>query len=164
MKTPSRLSTVLHGLLHMAGQVEPMTSDTLAQCLHTNPVVVRRTMASLRQAGIVQSSRGHGGGWSLARPLSAISLRDVYAALQESVIVKVDIGAPVGAPSGEAQAQCLVERAVARVLADVYREAEAMLVARLGDISLQALLLDIGDGAPFIAGGMAPRPHTHTPS
>ena len=49
-------------------------------------------------------------------------------------------------------------------LADVYREAEAMLVARLGDISLQALLLDIGEGAPFIAGGMPPPPHSHTPS
>ncbi|MEG0885360.1 MAG: Rrf2 family transcriptional regulator [Janthinobacterium sp.] len=153
MKTPSRLSTVLHGLLHMAGQVEPMTSDTLAQCLHTNPVVVRRTMASLRQAGIVQSLRGHGGGWSLARPLSAISLRDVYAALQESVTLKVDIGAP--------HSQCLVERAVTRVLADVYRDAEAMLVARLGDISLQALLHDIGEGAPFIAGGQPPHPHSH---
>ncbi|MGK5080583.1 Rrf2 family transcriptional regulator [Janthinobacterium sp. HLX7-2] len=151
MKTPSRLSTVLHGLLHMAGQVEPMTSDTLAQCLHTHPVVVRRTMGSLRQAGIVQSLRGHGGGWSLVRPLSAISLRDVYAALQETVVVKVDIGAP--------HAQCLVERAVTRVLADVYREAEAMLVARMGDISLQALLLDIGEGAPFIAGGLPPHPH-----
>ena len=156
MKTPSRLSTVLHGLLHMAGQVEPMTSDTLAQCLHTNPVVVRRTMASLRQAGIVQSLRGHGGGWSLARPLSAISLRDVYAALQENVTVKVDIGAPGG------HGQCLVEQAVTRVLADVYREAEAMLVARLGDISLQALLLDIGQGAPFIAGGLPAHPRTTT--
>ena len=154
MKTPSRLSTGLHGLLHMAGQVEPMTSDTLAQCLHTNPVVVRRTMASLRHAGLVQSVRGHGGGWSLARPLSAISLRDVYAALQESVTLKVDIGARIGEP----HAQCLVERAVTRVLADVYREAEAMLVARLGEISLQALLLDIGDGAPFIAGGLSPLP------
>lgn len=158
MKTPSRLSTVLHGLLHMAGQVEPMTSDTLAQCLHTNPVVVRRTMASLRQAGLVQSVRGHGGGWSLARPLSAISLRDVHAALQESVTVKVDIGAR----GGEPHAQCLVERAVARVLADVYREAEAMLVARLGEISLQALLHDIGEGAPFFGAGL-PAP-SHTPS
>ena len=160
MNNPSRLSTVLHGLLHMAGQVEPMTSDTLAQCLHTHPVVVRRSMASLRQAGIVQSLRGHGGGWSLERPLSAISLRDVYAALQESVTVKVDIGVPIGAPASP----CLVERAVTRVLADVYREAEAMLVARLGDISLQALLLDIGEGAPFIAGGMLPPLHSHTPS
>ncbi|WP_071323046.1 Rrf2 family transcriptional regulator [Janthinobacterium sp. 1_2014MBL_MicDiv] len=159
MKTPSRLSTVLHGLLHMAGQVEPMTSETLAQCLHTHPVVVRRSMASLRQAGLVHSLRGHGGGWSLARPLSAISLRDVYAALQETLSVKVDIGAP--------HAQCLVEQAVTRVLADAYLEAEALLVARLGEISLQALLLDIGNGAPFTAGGPPPAgllAHPPTPS
>lgn len=44
MKRDSRLSSVLHALLHMAEQEEPMTSDALARCLGTNPVVVRRTM------------------------------------------------------------------------------------------------------------------------
>lgn len=66
MKRNSRLSAVLHALLHMAERDRPMTSEELAACLHTNPVVVRRTMAGLREAGLVTSGRGHGGGGRLA--------------------------------------------------------------------------------------------------
>ena len=53
MKRDSRLSSVLHALLHMAEQEGPVTSDTLAQCLGTNHGVVRRTMRYLREMGIV---------------------------------------------------------------------------------------------------------------
>ena len=74
MKKNSRLSAVLHALMHMAERDAPMTSDDLALCLDTNAVVVRRTMAGLRDAGIVQSGRGHGGGWVFARQLAEISL------------------------------------------------------------------------------------------
>ena len=46
MKKDSRLSSVLHALLHMAERGEPLTSDELAMCMRTNPVVVRRTMGT----------------------------------------------------------------------------------------------------------------------
>ena len=85
MKRNSRLSAVLHALMHMAEREAPMTSDDLALCLDTNAVVVRRTMAGLRVAGIVQSGRGHGGGWHFARPLAEISLLDIYNALGEPI-------------------------------------------------------------------------------
>ena len=45
----SRLSSVLHGVLHMIGAGEPVTSEQLAQAMATNPVVVRRVMAGLRE-------------------------------------------------------------------------------------------------------------------
>ena len=63
MKRDSRLSAVLHALLHMAAQDRPMTSAELAVCMSTNAAVVRRTMAGLRKAGYVRSAKGHGGGW-----------------------------------------------------------------------------------------------------
>ncbi|HEY0062341.1 MAG TPA: Rrf2 family transcriptional regulator, partial [Telluria sp.] len=66
MRRDSRLSGVLHILLHMAREDLPMTSDVLARAMETNPVVVRRVMAGLRAAGYVRSDKGHGGGWSLA--------------------------------------------------------------------------------------------------
>ena len=73
MKRDSRLSSVLHALLHMAEQDGPVTSETLAQCLGTNPVVVRRTMGYLREAGIVTSDRGHAGGWRIHADLGAVA-------------------------------------------------------------------------------------------
>ena len=69
MKRDSRLSGVLHALLHMAAQDRPMTSAELALCMSTNAAVVRRTMAGLREAGYVRSAKGHGGGWEIARDL-----------------------------------------------------------------------------------------------
>eukprot|EP01034_Spumella_vulgaris_P009550 gene9550-12112_t len=51
MKKDSRLSGVLHCLLHMAEHDAPSTSEALAAAMQTNPVVVRRLMAGLRDAG-----------------------------------------------------------------------------------------------------------------
>jgi DNA-binding IscR family transcriptional regulator len=45
MRRDSRLSGVLHLLLHMAQRGGAMTSEVLALALETNPVVIRRTLA-----------------------------------------------------------------------------------------------------------------------
>jgi DNA-binding IscR family transcriptional regulator len=74
---------MLHVLLHMDRQEGPLTSETIAGMLATNPGVIRRTMAGLREAGYVASEKGHGGGWSLLKPLEALSLWGVYEALGE---------------------------------------------------------------------------------
>ena len=100
----SRLSGVLHVLLHMAEHDGPVTSAALAVAMRTNPVVVRRTMAGLRAQGYVASTKGHGGGWTLARDLAAITLGDVYEALGRPALFA--IGNRREAPD------CLVEQAV----------------------------------------------------
>ena len=70
MRNDSRLSRMLHVLIHMDKHQHASTSDMIAKMLNTNPVVVRRTMAGLREQGYVRSEKGHGGGWTLVRPLS----------------------------------------------------------------------------------------------
>ncbi|MBT2557045.1 Rrf2 family transcriptional regulator [Hymenobacter sp. ISL-91] len=69
-------------LAHSAGQ--PVSSDVLAGSAGTHPVVVRRLLGTLRTAGLVRSQRGAGGGTLLARPPAAISLLDVYRAMQQA--------------------------------------------------------------------------------
>lgn len=125
---------MLHALLHMAERDKPMTSDELAACLQTNPVVVRRTMAGLREAGFVTSGRGHGGGWTIARPLAAITMRDVYNAIGEPMLFQM--GNVTESPG------CLVEQAVNHALDDAFRDAESMLIGRLGEVTLAALAED----------------------
>lgn len=134
MKRDSRLSGLLHVLLHMAGRDEPVTSENLARIMQTNPVVIRRIMAGLRKRGYVRSGKGHGGGWAMACDLADITLRDVHEALGEPELLA--IGHRTEAPS------CLVEQAVNAALADSFREAEAMLLARLGTITLARLHAD----------------------
>ena len=76
MKRDSRLSGMLHILIHLAEAEAPVPSEKLALAMQTNAVVVRRVMAGLRDAGLVSSSKGHGGGWVLARDPAQVSLRD----------------------------------------------------------------------------------------
>lgn len=137
MRRDSRLSGVLHVLLHMAEQRGPVTSELLARAMGTNPVVIRRIMAGLRDQGYVRSEKGHGGGWELACDLSQVSLRDIYAALGSPSLLAM--GNRTEAPG------CLVEQAVNAALDQAFGEAEALLLARLGEVTLARLSADFHD-------------------
>ena len=134
MKRDSRLSSVLHALLHMAEQDGPMTSDALAQCLGTHPVVVRRTMGYLREAGIVSSDRGHAGGWRIRADLNAVTLRQLHQALGEPAMFALG--------HRQEDTECLVEQAVNAALAGTLAEAEALLLQRFSEITLADLAAD----------------------
>lgn len=114
----------------------PATSEHLAACVGTNAVVVRRTLAGLREAGLVASTPGHGGGWTLARAADALTLGDVYAALGERLLT-------VGVDG--ADADCRVERAVAGTLHEFLDDAEALLTARLRGITLADVVAGLGE-------------------
>jgi len=131
MKRDSRLSGILHVLLHMAEQDGPVTSEVLAKAMQTNPVVIRRVLSGLRAQGYVRSGKGHGGGWTLARSLSDITLREVYEAIGRPALLA--IGNRSEAPD------CLVEQAVNAALNTAFQDAEAILLARLGEVTLQSL-------------------------
>ncbi len=134
MKRDSRLSGVLHVLLHMAEAPGPVTSEAMAKAMQTNPVVIRRIMAGLRDAGFVHSEKGHGGGWTIARDLAAITLRDVYDALGSPALFAM--GNRTDAPG------CLVEQAVNAALDGAYVDAETLLLERFGSVTLAALSAD----------------------
>lgn len=134
MKRDSRLSAVLHALLHMAEHARPMTSDALARCLGTHPVVVRRTMGLLRDAGLVAAERGHAGGWRIVADLSTVNLRQLHEALGEPALFAIG--------HRQAHPQCLVEQAVNAALDDAFDEAEALLMERFESVSLADLAAD----------------------
>ncbi|MGW7772299.1 Rrf2 family transcriptional regulator [Pseudomonas machongensis] len=134
MRNDTRLSRMLHVLIHMARYEHPATSETLAQMLGTNPVVVRRTMGLLKKQGYVQSEKGHRGGWTLARPLEQISLRDIHQALGASTLFAIGLATD--------HPQCLVEQAVNAALTDAFDAAQALLLERLGSVTLAQLAED----------------------
>lgn len=135
MRNDTRLSRMLHVLLHMAQEDKPFTSEQIAQMLDTNPVVVRRTLAGLKKAGYVTSEKGHGGGWTIACDLGKVSLLDIHNA----------VGGPrLFAIGNQAEnPDCSVERVVNAALDDALQEAQALLIARLGDVTLADLAHDL---------------------
>lgn len=150
MKRDSRLSSVLHLLLHMAQHDGPLTSETLARALGTNPVVVRRTLASLRERGYVASAKGPGGGWTLGCDLRAVTLLDVYRAVGEPTVFAMG--------HRLAQPACLVEQAVNEALDLAFRDAEALLIARLGEVTLAELAASFARRMPHVPFAPCERP------
>ncbi|MBO1360919.1 Rrf2 family transcriptional regulator [Acetobacter sacchari] len=131
MKRDSKLSGILHVLLHMAETESAVTSELMARAMHTNPVVIRRILSGLRDAGFVRSEKGHGGGWKIARPLTEITLRDVYDSLGAPQLFS--IGNRTESP------ECLVEQSVNAALGRALEEAKALLLDRFGTVTLAQL-------------------------
>lgn len=144
MRRDNRLSRMLHLLLHLARDDGPFTSEDFAGMLDTNPVVVRRMLAGLRDRGYVSSEKGHGGGWALACDLADITLLDVHRALGDPAILAVGLA--------DDHTACPLEKRVNEALGAAMAEAEARLLARFGEVTLADLAKDLDLG---------PRQHAH---
>ena len=140
MPSDNRLSRMLHVLIHMDHIGGPVTSETISRMLDTNPVVVRRTMGGLRSAGFLTSVKGHGGGWTLARPLDEVTLRDIHTALGSPRVFAIGLS--------DDNPQCLVEQAVNLALKDAMEEAEQRLLSRFGEVTIGALSRDVAISRP----------------
>ena len=80
----SRVAVAVHVLAYMAWKrSEAVTSERIAASVNTNPVVVRRIVGALRNAGMVTVQPGVGGGATLAREPDDITLLDVYRAVED---------------------------------------------------------------------------------
>jgi Rrf2 family protein len=112
----------------MAGDPDEMrTSADIAEHAGTNPVVVRRVLGPLREAGLLTSEKGHAGGWRLARAPEQITLADVYLALDERLVAS--------APSTPKH-NCSVENALHQTVSDVLQDIEESLVQKLRETSI----------------------------
>ncbi|HZS08877.1 MAG TPA: Rrf2 family transcriptional regulator [Blastocatellia bacterium] len=129
MAANTRFAVAIHaaGMLTFADRV-PITSESIARSVNTNPVVVRRILGLLTQHGLVQAQKGAGGGSMLARPPERISLYDLYRAVEAGPLFQV--------PSlGDAH-ECPIGRNVGPVLNEVMRRAERGLIEQLKAVSL----------------------------
>jgi Rrf2 family protein len=88
-----RFATAVHTLVLLASEPEELqTSIQIAEELNTNPVVIRRILASLHKADLVTSSKGPSGGSRLARAAKAITLGDIYRALENGPLFHLPKG------------------------------------------------------------------------
>ncbi len=79
----SKLSVGIHILTVFALKSgEGFTSEFIASSVNTNPVVIRRLLGSLREAGIVDSKIGVGGGWTLKVDPEKLTLLDILRAVE----------------------------------------------------------------------------------
>ncbi|OWP64606.1 transcriptional regulator [Hymenobacter amundsenii] len=127
----TRFAVATHILAYLAhNQGQPVSSEVLAGSAGTHPVVVRRLVGTLREAGLVQSQRGSGGGTLLARPAPAISLLDVYRAVRETEPDLFQVG------STNPNARCDIGRVMQETLEDLFGPAIEAMHAALAAVSV----------------------------
>jgi len=81
-------------LAYMANTPNHTDTARIAREVGVPPVYLRKIFQSLSRAGIVRTFPGTGGGVALARPPSAISLREVIEALEGPIILSECIARP----------------------------------------------------------------------
>ena len=57
-----------------------VTSDFISKSTNVNPVIIRKILLQLRNAGLIEVARGTGG-TTITRPLSEITFLDIYRAV-----------------------------------------------------------------------------------
>lgn len=82
MQISSRFTIAVHTLLAIDtfGNEYKTTSEFIASSVNVNPVIIRRTLQSLKAAGLVEVKAGTGGA-SIPKDLKEITLFDIYRAM-----------------------------------------------------------------------------------
>jgi len=136
MSANSRYTVAIHILTLLAhGGQEPLTSEYIAGSVNTNPVVIRRLLASLRTAKLVTSQGGPGGGWQLVRSPQAITLRDVYRAIEGSTLFPLHSNTP--------NPRCPVGSTIQRALTGHFESAQIALEKDLDRITIADLVKEV---------------------
>lgn len=126
-------ATALHILTALAyAYPERLCSDTMAKGAQTNPGVIRRILAKLSKAGLVDTLKGKNGGTALGRPCNQISLLEIYEAVNES---------PVFASfDKDPYKPCPVSCQIGGILSEVFEEIEEPMLKKMNQTKLSKIL------------------------
>jgi DNA-binding IscR family transcriptional regulator len=136
----TRFAVAVHILLLLANEpAGQATSGRIAESVGTNPVVIRRLAGQLARAGLLRTRRGPGGA-ELARPPSAITLADIWAAMRRP-------GLPLlPTHRGPRSGGDALSRTAPPLLRGVLDEAEKAMEAQLAGVTLDQLRAQLAQG------------------
>ncbi len=141
MQNSSQFNTAIHICIFMHfKQEELISSQTIAESVGTNPVVIRRIIAKLRNRGIIDSVAGAKGGFFLSKSASQISLWDIYEAVKEQNLFP---------RTRKINPDCVVSSNLSLLVRDVYDEAELAMKQVFEKVSIEALTHKLGQIITF---------------
>ncbi len=133
MAANSQFSMAVHVLTLIArGGHENVKSDCIAGSVNTNPVVIRRLLSQLNQAGLVTSQTGATGGTRLARDPGEISLCEIYKAVACGEVFALHPKSP--------NQDCPIGKGIESVLCNLQKEIDRAVGEKLGQYTLATVL------------------------
>lgn len=107
------------------------TSEDMGKSINTNPVVVRRILSKLREAGYVSSQPGVGGGITLIMSAESITMLDVYELFEADQLFPMHTKPPAQ--------QCPSGGTIQPVLKPIYDEARQAMCNVLAQTTIAQL-------------------------
>lgn len=134
MAANSRFAMATHIMLELgiSPEGELKSSSQLAEGANTNPVVIRRILSELQKAGLIITAAGKSGGARLGKKTSAITLFDIYSA--------VDDGSLFAHNPNDPNKKCEISCVMADLLNPIFCSAEKALKKELEGYKLSVFI------------------------
>jgi Rrf2 family protein len=128
----TRFAVSLHILTLLAFRAPTVVCSTeIAQSVRSHPVVVRRLIAALVAAGLVESRKGRDGGFTLDKEPEKISLRDIFVITEPRMKRAARDDVHVAGTTLAARIDLGIDHCVSRALTALESAFGSMDVARL---------------------------------
>ena len=133
MAANSQFAIAIHTMALLARSGDELAkSDCIARSVNTNPVIIRRVLCALSDAGLVTSQTGPAGGSKLAVEPRSITLLDIHRAIEQRAIFGLHCRPP--------DQDCPVGRNIESVLCDIQQQVEGAMNQVLAGISLDSVV------------------------
>ncbi len=123
----------VHGLVYLNHKKEILSSDVLAQNICTHPARVRRVMAKLKKAGLVETKEGRvDGGYFFSMEPQNVNLKMISNALDVDFVT-------TGWHSGDPHMECKVASGMAGIMDQLYGQMDEQCKAFLETITIDTI-------------------------
>jgi Rrf2 family protein len=126
----TRFATAIHIMTLLAeNPQEWLTSEWMAGSININPVIVRKELSVLREAGLITSRQGKEGGSQLSKNADIIKISDIYLAVKNTEVL--------GKKNNNPNPSCPVGKEINKHLEVLFSETDQLVLSFLGDKTLQ---------------------------
>ena len=125
----SSFNLAVHALVCLSHSGRSLSSEALAENICTNPTRVRRVLAGLKKAGMVETREGLDGGYRLCSDSAALSLRQVAEAVNARFV-------DCAWRSGDIDRGCAICSGMAGVMDALYQQMNEQCAAYLAQITI----------------------------
>ena len=128
----SSFNLAVHAMVCLSHSGRSLSSEALAENICTNPTRVRRVMAGLKKAGMVETREGLDGGYRLTADPATLTLRQVAEAVNTRFV-------DCAWHSGDIDRECAICSGMAGVMDELYGDLDRCCRERLSHVTIADL-------------------------
>lgn len=125
----SEFNIAIHALVFLSHKEINIPSEELAKNICTNPARVRKIMAKLKKAGLIETKEGSDGGYFFNKDTKNVTLNEIGQALEITYV-------SASWHSGDTDKKCLIASGMADVMDEIYTQMSNTCANYLETISL----------------------------